>query len=572
MEQNREPVVSVIIPTYNRINTLPASVESVLNQTYGSLEVIIVDDGSDDGTEEYVRGFTDSRVRYIKNIENEGPSAARNLGVSLAEGEYVAFQDSDDRWLPEKLEKQMRLLLDPENDFGMVYCEITRYHCDRERGVVPSRNISFDYKQGLIFKTLLLLPLISTQTIVAGRQDFINAGGFNEDLNTFEDYEFTLRFSQSHEIGFVGEPLVKAYDSADSVNMRYGDRFYTQAYIVREMITPLREYDLLWKKLSILQSEAEELNCHDIFIRELSGLADLFVTEQEKSYAAELLEKTEQSTTKINLSKRMAEQELADTKQQIVKMYLDVYGDKPVGKENIEQKLHQVKDNLAKLSELFQGPEELQNICERTAAVEDPETKTERLFLFTEIVKAIEAAEAFLVGQAYECSVCGEKVFRSGEKVCPFCKAEERERLIVAFLQELQPEGEEKLHMLHWMPSAFQESYALGRKDILFEKLSSRREAQDVLKSMGDETCDIIVCPLSWENISLVRETAEQLYRIMKPSGIGVAVLPISWLEGLFYGTIAGENWFGEAFYRRYGFDRQSALYIFTKEKPLTEM
>lgn len=220
MEQNREPVVSVIIPTYNRINTLPASVESVLNQTYGSLEVIIVDDGSDDGTEEYVRGFTDSRVRYIKNIENEGPSAARNLGVSLAEGEYVAFQDSDDRWLPEKLEKQMRLLLDPENDFGMVYCEITRYHCDRERGVVPSRNISFDYKQGLIFKTLLLLPLISTQTIVAGRQDFINAGGFNEDLNTFEDYEFTLRFSQSHEIGFVGEPLVKAYDSADSVNMR----------------------------------------------------------------------------------------------------------------------------------------------------------------------------------------------------------------------------------------------------------------------------------------------------------------------------------------------------------------
>lgn len=120
------PLVSVIIPTYNRIHTLPTSIDSVLKQTYENLELIIMDDASEDGTEEYVQGIGDSRIRYRKSDINMGPSAARNLGAELAAGDYLAFQDSDDEWMPDKLEKQMELMLSDE-ELSLVYCEFGMY-------------------------------------------------------------------------------------------------------------------------------------------------------------------------------------------------------------------------------------------------------------------------------------------------------------------------------------------------------------------------------------------------------------------------------------------------------------
>lgn len=106
MEYGNLPLVSVIIPTYNRVRTLPAAIDSVLNQTYKNLELIVMDDGSEDGTEQYVRNIADPRIRYRKSERNMGPSAARNNGAKLAAGEYLAFQDSDDEWMPDKLEKR----------------------------------------------------------------------------------------------------------------------------------------------------------------------------------------------------------------------------------------------------------------------------------------------------------------------------------------------------------------------------------------------------------------------------------------------------------------------------------
>lgn len=102
------PKVSVIIPTYNRAHLIGRAIKSVLNQTYKDFEIIIVDDGSTDKTEEVVKDFKDERVRYIRREKNKGGSAARNTGIKAARGEYIAFQDSDDEWLPEKLEKQMK--------------------------------------------------------------------------------------------------------------------------------------------------------------------------------------------------------------------------------------------------------------------------------------------------------------------------------------------------------------------------------------------------------------------------------------------------------------------------------
>lgn len=100
------PTVSVVIPTYNRAHLVGRAIQSVLNQTYQDFEIIVVDDGSTDNTEEVVKSFNDPRIRYIRHDQNRGGSAARNTGIKMARGEYIAFQDSDDEWLPEKLESR----------------------------------------------------------------------------------------------------------------------------------------------------------------------------------------------------------------------------------------------------------------------------------------------------------------------------------------------------------------------------------------------------------------------------------------------------------------------------------
>ena len=106
---NKNPTVSVIIPTYNRAHLVDRAIQSVLNQTYKDFELIIVDDGSTDNTEDIIKEFQkkDERIKYIRHEENRGGSAARNTGIKAAKGEYIAFLDSDDEWLPIKLGRQI---------------------------------------------------------------------------------------------------------------------------------------------------------------------------------------------------------------------------------------------------------------------------------------------------------------------------------------------------------------------------------------------------------------------------------------------------------------------------------
>ena len=103
-----EVSVSIILPTYNRAALLPRSIESVLGQTYGDFELIVVDDGSQDDSAAVVARFADKRIHYLRLARNGGVSAARNAGLAEAAGKYIAFQDSDDEWMAEKLERQMR--------------------------------------------------------------------------------------------------------------------------------------------------------------------------------------------------------------------------------------------------------------------------------------------------------------------------------------------------------------------------------------------------------------------------------------------------------------------------------
>lgn len=573
------PLVSVIIPTYNRITTLPRAMDSVLNQTYGNLELIVVDDGSTDGTQEYVLGLPDKRIRYVKGDGNRGPAAARNLGVKLARGEYVAFQDSDDEWHLDKLEKQMPVLLDSQQKNGMVYCEYTRYHGQTRQDVMPPERIPANCKHGHIQPVLLLQPLIGTPTMVIKKEYFLQVGGFNEELKTFEDYEFTVRFSQCHPIGFVEESLVKVNDMPDSIDKRFADRIRTQAYIVREMIGPLREYGILWDKLSAMQEAAEHLRCHDVFLEELQKLEDLFVTEQDRKNTATLAEKTNQSDAKKNQLKEIAYEALIQAKQRLVEAYMSVYKDETAGYAELDKVIGQVKSSMSDCRERFDVTLALCQACNRVYEVQIPIARLERLSMLADVVKVVEDMERWIGQQIIECNVCNHTFFKSETHRCPFCETEDRERLIIAFLQELQPETGEVLNMLQMMPSQRLRNYAWNRRDIHCESLVTETDDAQVLQNLAGEQYDILLCPDFSEQADYGSGIWREIFRVMKTGGISLVSLPVSdeeqgavkGLESLgFYVNVVGENWFGKDFYRTYGFDSRMVIIALTKDRALT--
>lgn len=220
MEQ--EPLISVIIPTYNREKTIDRAVDSVLKQTYSNLEVIVVDDGSSDRTEEIVKGISDPRVRFYKLPQNGGAGHARNEGVKLAEGELIAFHDSDDVWRPEKLQRQMAYWQEHPK-FSMVYCG---YLCHLENGKtkqVPGEEM--EELEGDIFVPLLRRNTIGAPTILIKKNSFCKCGGFDIMMKSLEDWEFALRFAKQNKIGYVGELLVDVYLSESGVSSGAGAYF-----------------------------------------------------------------------------------------------------------------------------------------------------------------------------------------------------------------------------------------------------------------------------------------------------------------------------------------------------------
>lgn len=579
------PLVSVVIPTYNRISTLPVSVDSVLRQTYNNLEVIVVDDGSTDGTGSFVRGLADGRVRYVQNDENRGPAAARNLGVRLAQGEYVAFQDSDDEWHPDKLEKQMKAMLDPAEKVDLVYCAYTRYRGQTRQETIPSEELPLGCKQGEILPVLLLQPLIGTPTIVVKKSSFVQTGGFNETLHTFEDYEFTVRFSQSYRIGFVEQSLVKVNDSPDSVDKRFADRVRTQAYIVRETIAALREYGLLWEKMSSVQSMAEHFKCHDVFLEELYGMEDLFLTEQERVKAAELAEKTERSDAKQNQRKEAACEALALAKQRLVETYVGIYGDTAAGAETLDEILRQTKDCVEECVRCFEvsdgscGAFSLPDI--QSQGISGLDSRLECLSLFADTVKLVEELERYIYGQRIECNVCGSRFYTNPSRRCPWCEADARDRLMIAFLQELQPEESEKLRVLYMASSRRVENYLLRREDIQCDSLDPETEDMRFMRELADETYDVLILPDLSSQTGNIGETLEMWNRLMKTGGICLAYPAVDrkWQERVeqidgmeLCVSEVGEEWFGTEYYQTHGIDRELLLTVFTRGNSLSEL
>lgn len=230
--QRQEPLVSVIIPAYNRGYCISRAISSVLNQTYRNLELFVIDDGSDDDTAQRVEAFHDNRLKYVRLKNQGGANHARNVGIQMAAGSYVAFNDSDDEWLPDKLRKQMALFRLEErihgNRAGGVYCWFTRYSGDSVDSVMPGEWLKPDFLVGNIYDYMLHNFFLSTQTVVLRKSVLDDVGGFNENLKRLQDWELFLRIAKKYTFSPVQESLVKVNLSGDCIsknNKAYVDTF-----------------------------------------------------------------------------------------------------------------------------------------------------------------------------------------------------------------------------------------------------------------------------------------------------------------------------------------------------------
>jgi glycosyltransferase involved in cell wall biosynthesis len=232
------PTVSIITPTYNREQLLGRAIQSILNQTYQDFELIIVDDGSTDNTERLVKSFNSEKVRYIRQRENKGPAVARNTGLRSAKGNYIAFQDSDDEWLPEKLEKQVRVFETAPPEVGVVY---TSYYKARKNGKRARPYASLVPQEGDVFSHLLKGRVVLPSTAVIKRECFERAGLFDERLLPIEDSELFMRFSRDYHFKCINEPLVLYSPQSDSISKNTGARLKPYKLILERYLEDIKK-------------------------------------------------------------------------------------------------------------------------------------------------------------------------------------------------------------------------------------------------------------------------------------------------------------------------------------------
>ncbi|MEO6002498.1 MAG: glycosyltransferase family A protein [Opitutus sp.] len=271
-------LVSVIIPAYNRETTIRRAVDSVLSQTYLQIEVIVVDDGSTDSTVAALSGY-DARVRVICQ-KNAGPSAARNAGIRASHGAIIAFLDSDDEWLPSKLDHQIKLMT---GEFGAnvacCICNATMLYADgTSRTSFQAAGLEPRHRNGIWLNPseVLLTRFVLFNQVAAVRRDTLDrVGYFPDKLRIMEDYDLALRLAAAGPWAYTTDSLVVWHGGAEnslSSSVRHNEiPALTHQILTRFCATPLghstRNMPLMKRRLFVLQNRAKAIDT----IREGSG-------------------------------------------------------------------------------------------------------------------------------------------------------------------------------------------------------------------------------------------------------------------------------------------------------------
>lgn len=271
-----EPInISVILPTHNRAALLPRAVDSVLAQTYREFELIIVDDASTDNTQAVLEAYRDDpRVRILRCETNLGGSGARNHGIAHARGAYIAFQDSDDFWMPHKLEAQLAVLK-AKPEAGLCYCHALYYRAHKDDShprdcyLLPSRD--FDRLSGDMSGEVLKRNPASTQMILVRRAALERAGGFDQSFRRFQDWDLVIRLAQVTEFAFVHDPLVVVYETPGNISsVQINDAIF-RAAILEKYKDLFRKYPQIRSRQNYIAARVwQECGEHGRAIRHLS--------------------------------------------------------------------------------------------------------------------------------------------------------------------------------------------------------------------------------------------------------------------------------------------------------------
>lgn len=229
-----KPLVTVITITRNRAGLIGRCIKSIQSQTYTNYEHIIVDGASTDNTEEVVKSFNDTRIRYIKTSEEQSAhTVCYDIAFSKTRGKYLCFLDDDDEYLPTKIEKQVSLIESLPEDYGMVYCWMTYY--DAKTGAIVK--IHNPQLRGDASLDVVEKPTVSgTPTFLIRTDAFLGLGGWvsTEETGVGSDWAFGARFCQHYKVDYIPESLIKVYVNHGHVRMTNAGRYYADA--ARKMI------------------------------------------------------------------------------------------------------------------------------------------------------------------------------------------------------------------------------------------------------------------------------------------------------------------------------------------------
>lgn len=223
-----QPLVSVITITRNRGNLIGRCIKSVLGQTYTNIEYIIVDGASEDNTDEVIASFKDDRLHYVKLDTNWPIKETLDHGISLCKGKYITFLDSDDEYLPEKIEKQVRKIESLHEEYGLVYCWMTFYDNQSKKVL----KIQKPELRGDVRDEVIGGPILSGTPTLMFREELLRKlGGWKsmEELGIVSDWELCVRACQITKVDYVAESLVNVYENHESVRQS-DEKYYSKYY------------------------------------------------------------------------------------------------------------------------------------------------------------------------------------------------------------------------------------------------------------------------------------------------------------------------------------------------------
>jgi glycosyltransferase involved in cell wall biosynthesis len=246
------PKVSIVLPTYNRANLIGRSIQSLLNQTFKDCEIIVVDDFSSDNTEEIVKKIDDPCIHYFRHKANLGAAAARNTGITLSKGEFITFQDSDDEWIKDKLEKQINKFQSLAEMVDLVYSGFSFV------SETSGENISefVPALKGNVYVNFLKGCILGSPTPIVRKECFQESGFFDESLPSCQDWDMWIRISKYYEFDYVRDNLAKYYVHGEQISTNLDDRITGLEKILDKHYDDISEnneaFSLITRKLGLL--------------------------------------------------------------------------------------------------------------------------------------------------------------------------------------------------------------------------------------------------------------------------------------------------------------------------------